>query len=116
MTKTRDCEEHAMLFVDRRDAGRQLARRLLHLRGSDAVVLALPRGGVPVAFEVARELRTPLDVIVVRKLGVPFQPEYGFGAIGEDGARVIDDRVVRLARLTKQPTLRVEARERVSLA
>ena len=91
-----------MLFVDRADAGRQLARLLLHLRGTDAVVLALPRGGVPVAAEVARELRAPLDVIVVRKLGVPFQPECGFGAIGEGGARIIDDRVVRQARLTRR--------------
>jgi putative phosphoribosyl transferase len=80
-----------MLFVDRSDAGRHLARRLRHLRGADAVVLALPRGGVPVAFEVAEDLHAPLDVITVRKLGVPFQPEYGFGAIGEDGVRVVDD-------------------------
>ena len=101
-----------MLFVDRADAGRQLAQRLRHLRCTDAVVLALPRGGVPVAFEVARELQAPLDVIVVRKLGVPFQPEYGFGAIGEDGARIIDDRVVRQARLTRQEIASVEGRER----
>jgi len=101
-----------MLFVDRADAGRQLAQRLLRLRGTDAVVLALPRGGVPVAFEVARELRAPLDVIVVRKLGVPFQPEYGFGAIGEGGARIVDDRVVRLAGLTRQEIASVEGRER----
>ena len=100
-----------MLFVDRADAGRQLARRLLHLRGTDAVVIGLPRGGVPAAAEVARELRAPLDVIVVRKLGVPFQPEYGFGAIGEGGARIIDDRVVRQARLTAQGIASVEARE-----
>ena len=104
-----------MLFVDRADAGRQLARRLLHLRGTDAVVVALPRGGVPVAAEVARELRVPLDVIVVRKLGVPFQPEFGFGAIGEGGARIIDDRVVRQARLTAQGIAGVEARERARL-
>jgi len=101
-----------MLFVDRADAGRQLAQRLLHLRGTDAVVLALPRGGVPVAFEVARELRAPLDVIVVRKLGVPFQPECGFGAIGEGGARIVDNRVVRQARLTRQEIASVEGRER----
>ena len=104
-----------MLFADRADAGRRLARSLSDLRGTDVVVLALPRGGVPVASEVARELRAPLDVIVVRKLGVPFQPEYGFGAIGEDGARVIDDRVVRQARLTRQEIFSVEARERVRL-
>ena len=58
-------------------------------------MLALPRGGVPVAFEVARALDAPLDVIVVRKLGVPFQPELGMGAIGEDGARVLDPDTVR---------------------
>ena len=104
-----------MLFVDRADAGRQLARRLLYLRGTDAVVVALPRGGVPVAAEVARELRAPLDVIVVRKLGVPFQPECGFGAVGEGGATVIDDDVVRQARLTRQAIAGAKARERVRL-
>ena len=104
-----------MLFVDRADAGRQLAHRLLPLRGTDAVVVALPRGGVPVAAEVAQELRVPLDVIVVSKLGVPFQPECGFGAIGEGGARTIDDRVVRQARLTGQAIASVEARERARL-
>ena len=101
-----------MLFADRADAGRQLAQRLAHLKGTDAVVLALPRGGGPVAFEVARGLQAPLNVIVVRKLGVPFQPEHGFGAIGEDGAMIIDDRVVRLARLTRQEIASVERRER----
>jgi putative phosphoribosyl transferase len=104
-----------MLFADRADAGRRLARSLSHLRGTDVVVLALPHGGVPVAAEVARELCAPLDVIVVRKLGVPFQPEYGFGAIGEGGARVIDDHVVRQARLTRQEIASVEAQERVRL-
>jgi putative phosphoribosyl transferase len=104
-----------MLFVDRTDAGRHLARRLRHLRGADVVVLGLPRGGVPVAFEVAVDLRAPLDVIVVRKLGVPFQPEYGFGAIGEDGVRIADDHVVRQTRLTGSQIAEVEARERVVL-
>ena len=104
-----------MLFVDRADAGRHLARRLRHLGATDVAVLGLPRGGVPVAFEVAEELHAPLDVIVVRKLGVPFQPEYGFGAIGEDGVRIIDDHVVRQARLTGAQIAEVEARERVLL-
>ena len=104
-----------MFFVDRADAGRHLARRLRHLGGADVAVLGLPRGGVPVAFEVAGELHAPLDVIVVRKLGVPFQPEYGFGAIGEGGARVIDDYVVRQAGLTGTQIAEVEARERVLL-
>ncbi len=104
-----------MLFVDRTDAGRHLAQRLRHLRGADVVVLGLPRGGVPVAFEVAEELHAPLDVIVVRKLGVPFQPEYGFGAIGEGGVRIVDDYVVRQARLTGPRIAEAEASERVLL-
>jgi len=104
-----------MLFVDRTDAGRHLAQRLRCLRGADVVVLGLPRGGVPVAFEVAGELRAPLDVIVVRKLGVPFQPEYGFGAVGEGGVRIIDDYVVRQTGLTGAQVAEVEAREAILL-
>lgn len=69
------------IFDDRVDAGRQLAQRLDSLRGQDVVVLGLPRGGVPVAFEVAKALRAPLDVLVVRKLGVPFQPELAFDEV-----------------------------------
>lgn len=76
-----------MPFIDRVDAGRQLAARLSDFTGPDLVVLGLPRGGVPVAFEVAQALRAPLDVLVVRKLGVPFQPELAMGAIGEGGSR-----------------------------
>src|SRR6266498_256241 len=75
-------------------AGPRLAARLGHLRGEPVVVLGLPRGGVPVAFQVARALGAPLDVIVVRKLGVPFQPELGMGAVGEDGARVINPEII----------------------
>ena len=65
------------VFRDRVDAGRQLAQQLSHLRDENVVVLGLPRGGLPVAYEVAEVLDAPLDVIVVRKLGVPFQPELG---------------------------------------
>ena len=85
------------VFRNRRDAGRQLAARLAPLGDDEPVVLGLPRGGVPVAAEVAEALGAPLDVIVVRKLGVPFQPELGMGAVGEDGVRVLNDDVVRLA-------------------
>ena len=88
------------MFIDRIDAGRRLAARLEPMRGQDVVVLGLPRGGVPVALEVARTLGAPLDVIVVRKLGVPYQPELAMGAIGEDGVRVVNDEVVRHARIT----------------
>jgi putative phosphoribosyl transferase len=100
-----------MFFADRADAGRRLAARLEHLRGTGAVVLGLPRGGVPVALEVARALGAPLDVIVVRKLGVPFQPELGMGAVGEDGALVIDQEVVRRARVPANQLAAVQARE-----
>ena len=97
------------------DAGRQLAARLHHLHGHDVVVVGLPRGGVPVALEVARALGAPLDVIVVHKLGVPFQPELGMGAIGEGGVRVINDDVVRLASVTDAEMAAVEQRERAEL-
>ncbi|HYB38236.1 MAG TPA: alpha/beta family hydrolase [Mycobacterium sp.] len=98
-------------FSDRVDAGQQLARRLDSLRGQDVVVLGLPRGGVPVAFEVAKALRAPLDVLVVRKLGVPFQPELAFGAIGEGGVRVINDSVVGEADLSDDDMAAVENKE-----
>ena len=103
------------MFQDRTDAGRQLAEHLGHLRDQDVVVVGLPRGGVPVADEVARALDAPLDVILVRKLGVPFQPEVGMGAIGEDGVRVLNDEVIRMARVTRSQLDDVESRERVEL-
>ena len=91
-------------------------QRLESLRGQDIVVLGLPRGGVPVAFEVAKALRAPLDVLVVRKLGVPFQPELAFGAIGEGGeVRVINDAVVQEARLNRDDIDAVESEQRAEL-
>jgi putative phosphoribosyl transferase len=102
-------------FDDRVDAGRRLATRLAHLAGQDVVVLGLPRGGVPVANEVASVLGAPLDVIVVRKLGVPFQPELGMGAIGEDGVRIINDDIVRSAGVSDVELAAVEHRERAEL-
>jgi putative phosphoribosyl transferase len=89
-----------VLFRDRSDAGRQLAGRLPHLRGQNPVVLGLPRGGVPVAAEIAAALDAPLDVIVVRKLGVPGRPELAMGAVGEGGIVVHDDLVLRLTRVS----------------
>ena len=96
------------LFHDRADAGRRLAQHLGPFRGQDVVVLALPRGGVPVAFEVAKALRAPLDVLVVRKLAVPFQSELAFGAIAEGGARVINDAVLKQTGLTDAEIADVE--------
>ena len=83
-------------YRDRREAGVVLADRLRHLVGrSDVTVLALPRGGVPVAFEVASALGAPLDVFLVRKLGLPGHPEYAMGAIASGGVRVVNDDLVR---------------------
>jgi putative phosphoribosyl transferase len=104
-----------MTFIDRADAGRRLAAKLQYLRDERVVVLGLPRGGVPVAYEVARALDAPLDVIVVLKLGVPFQPELGMGAIGEEGVRIINEEVMRLTGVSDREVAEVEARERVEL-
>ena len=99
------------MFVDRADAGRQLAARFRDNPPDNAVVLALPRGGVPVAGEVARALRAPLDVLIVRKLGVPWYPEYAFGALGEGGVVVIDERVVQEVRIDRATVEHVVAAE-----
>src|SRR5437764_1046067 len=86
----------AMLFKNRRDAGRQLATRLTaYADQPDVLVLALPRGGVPVAFEVARVLHAPLDIFLVRKLGVPGRPELAMGAIASGGVVVLNDEAVQ---------------------
>lgn len=105
-----------MRFTDRVDAGRQLAERLRHLRSEHPVVLGLPRGGVPVAFEVAAALGAPLDVILVRKLGVPFHRELGFGAIGEGGVRVVREDIIRMSRVDEDDLAEVERSEEAALA
>lgn len=92
-----------------------MAEALGHLRDEDVVVLGLPRGGVAVAAEVARALGAPLDVIVVRKLGLPYQPELAMGAIGEGGVRVLDDEVIRLAHVSDDDLAQVEDRARAEL-
>jgi putative phosphoribosyl transferase len=104
-----------MPFADRIDAGRRLAARLLSVQG-DVVVLGLPRGGVPVGAEVARVLDAPLDVILVRKLGVPTQPELAMGAIGEGGIEVANESVIDAARVTGDQWAAVARRERAELA
>ena len=104
-----------MVFADRDDAGRRLAARLGHLRGEPVVVLGLPRGGVPVALPVARALAAPLDVIVVRKLGVPFQPELGMGAVGEDGVRVLNPEVMQVCEVSQGDLAAVQAREQAAV-
>ncbi len=103
------------MFTDRADAGRQLATRLEGLRGQNVIVLALPRGGVPVGAEVARALDSPLDVIGVRKIGAPMQPELGVGAIAEGGVRVLDRSILAQLRLDQAAIDQVETRERAEL-
>jgi putative phosphoribosyl transferase len=104
------------VFEDRADAGRALAKALGAKRGAaDTVVLALPRGGVPVAFEVAKELELPLDVLVVRKLGLPWQPELAMGAIASGGALVLNEDVLRLARPGDESVNEVRRQEQAEL-
>jgi putative phosphoribosyl transferase len=102
-------------FADRVDAGRRLGAALDHLRGASVIVLGLPRGGVPVAAEVAATLGAPLDVIVVRKLGTPGHEELGMGAIGEGGIRVLNDDIVATVGASAEQLSNVEASERAEL-
>jgi putative phosphoribosyl transferase len=108
-------------FTDRHEAGKEVSSQLRDYRGrDDVVVLALPRGGVPVAFEVAEALDAPLDVFVVRKLGMPGHPEFAIGAIASGGVRVLNEDVVRwynipdrvIDAIAKRETAELERRER----
>jgi putative phosphoribosyl transferase len=112
----------APLFENRTEAGRQLAAALLAYAGrDDVVVLGLPRGGVPVAFQIAMALGAPLDVFIVRKLGLPGHEEFGIGAIASGGVRVVDDAVLRaygvdgetLERITQREQQEITRRERL---
>ena len=99
-------------FRDRTEAGQLLATRLtVYANRPDVLVLALPRGGVPVAYEVSRALHAPLDVITVRKLGVPGQEELAMGAIASGGVRVLNDEVVRVQRIPEEVIHKVATRE-----
>lgn len=103
-------------FADRREAGEALASQLRHLAGPDTLVLGLPRGGVPVAAEVARALGAELDIVVARKLGSPRSPELAIGAITADGARVLDPHVMRALGVTAAYLEEVSIRERAEAA
>src|SRR5215217_5692210 len=103
-------------FRDRHDAGRRLAADLKgYANRSDLVVLALPRGGVPVGYEVAAALGAPLDVFVVRKLGLPWHEELAMGAIASGGVRVLDEDLIRVARVSAADVERVTVMERAEL-
>ena len=107
------------MFVDRIDAGAQLAAELVGVLDAfelhEVVIVGLPRGGVPVAAEIARRLDLPVDVIVVRKVGVPGHRELAMGAIGEDGVRVVNDDVVNMARVSDAEFAAIEREERREL-
>lgn len=112
-----------MIFFDRADAGRQLAAKLMHLRARNPAVLALPRGGVPVGYEIARALGAPLDLVMVRKIGVPWQPELALGAVtdGDDPETFVDRALVAelaiaedyIAQETARQIKEIERRRRI---
>src|SRR2546426_9428522 len=105
-----------MIFRDRTDAGRQLAKRLTrYANRNDVLVLALPRGGMPVAYEVAKELKAPLDVFLVRKLGVPGYEELAMGAIASGGVRVLNEDIVNYLRIPDEVINAVAAIEQREL-
>jgi putative phosphoribosyl transferase len=89
------------VFEDRTQAGRLLARALLHLKSSDCMVLAIPSGGIPVASEIAHALDLPMDLMIVRKIQIPFNPEAGFGAMSPDGEIILNEQLLRQLKLTE---------------
>ncbi|MGV1049904.1 MAG: phosphoribosyltransferase [Solirubrobacterales bacterium] len=98
-------------FADRQEAGERLAAQLAELAGESPVVVALPRGGVPVGKEIADALGAPLEILAVRKLGMPRNPEFGFGAVAEDGSYAIDPEAVAVAHVLNSELEQVVARE-----
>src|SRR4051812_46031935 len=103
-------------FRDRHEAGRRLATELDgYANRSDVIILALPRGGVPVGYEVASALGAPLDVFVVRKLGLPWHEELAIGALASGGVRVLDHDLIRAARVSEAELARVTAIEQAEL-
>lgn len=98
----RELRDRLHVFRDRQDAGRMLASMLVKNRNSDALVMAIPSGGVPVGIEIARELHIPMDVIIVRKIQIPFNPEAGFGAMGPDGTVILNEHLMERLNLSSQ--------------
>lgn len=105
-----------MLFRDRTEAGQKLAQKLtVYANRQDVLVLGLPRGGVPVAFEVAKALNAPLDVFLVRKLGVPGQEEFAMGAIASGGVRILNQEVIERLHISQEAIARTAAQEQREL-
>jgi putative phosphoribosyl transferase len=111
----REGDTESSRFANRRDAGRQLATQLLPLAADEPVVVGLPRGGVPVAEEIALALGAPLEILAVRKLGAPHNPEYGIGAIAEGGARVFDPEALAVLGIDNAALEEIVARESAEL-
>lgn len=101
----------AKIFKNRADAGRRLAGRMSRYASENPTILALPRGGVPVGYEISRSLQAPLDVIVARKLGAPDQPELGIGAVAPDGVRILNTAIIRALSISKDYLDEVTRRE-----
>jgi putative phosphoribosyl transferase len=108
-------DHHGMHYEDRRDAGRRLAGELAELAGAGAVVVGLPRGGIPVGLEVARALQAPLEILAVRKLGAPSNPELGVGALAEDGIAVLDPASVGMLGMSESALAATLERESAEL-
>lgn len=105
-----------MRFADRHEAGRELAEAVAALGPVDPLVLALPRGGIPVGFEVAQKLACPLDVVLVRKLGAPGQPELAMGAVAEGGVTVLNEELIRMLGVSQAALAMVVEAETAALA
>lgn len=103
------------IFHNRQDAGRRLAEELVRYRGENPIVLTLPRGGVPVGYEIARALGAPLDVLVARKLGTPGQPELAMGAVAPGGVLIVNERLVAWLEVSEEQIERVAAKERAEM-
>jgi putative phosphoribosyl transferase len=103
--------DSSRIFKNREDAGRQLARRLQHTRDMRPIILALPRGGVPVAYEIARDLGAPLDVFLVRKIGAPGQRELGIGAVAQGGVRILNESAIAMLDVPESEIARITAEE-----
>jgi predicted phosphoribosyltransferase len=104
-----------MIFKDRRQAGKELSRHLLNYKNENPYVLALPRGGVPVAYEVAKFLNAPLDVIIARKIGDPDNPEFGVGAIAEGDVQILDESTISVLGIDNDQLFEIVERERTEL-
>lgn len=101
-----------MIFENRQEAGKQLAIKLAKFQDESPIVLALPRGGIPIGFEIAKALHAPMDVLVVRKIGSPYNPELGIGAIAEDNVQVLDESTINLLKISKKELNRAINKQR----